>query len=111
MKTQGSKKEEIKKMSKSDRKKLEVMIGEGRTRKEISQALGKSVKEILPVMKSVVVKNSNGVKVPLTKAASKNIPVMGTRDQAKEMARAARQIARSNGKRITMAMFFIEDLG
>lgn len=33
-----------------------------------------------------------------------------TRDRAKEMAKAARQIARANGKRITMAMFFVEDL-
>lgn len=33
-----------------------------------------------------------------------------TRDRARDMARAAREIARSNGKRITMAMFFVEDL-
>jgi hypothetical protein len=33
-----------------------------------------------------------------------------TRDKAKEMSAAARQIARANGKRITMAMFFVEDL-
>lgn len=32
------------------------------------------------------------------------------KDSAKEMTRVARQIARENGKRITMAMFFIEDL-
>lgn len=36
--------------------------------------------------------------------------VVNTREKAKEMSRAARQIARANGKRITMAMFFIEDL-
>ena len=40
----------------------------------------------------------------------KKIPIVSPRDQAKEMARVARQVARSNGKRITMAMFFIEDL-
>lgn len=33
-----------------------------------------------------------------------------TREQAKDMAKAAREIARANGKRITMAMFFVEDL-
>jgi len=32
------------------------------------------------------------------------------RNNAKSMTRVARQIARENGKRITMAMFFIEDL-
>lgn len=32
------------------------------------------------------------------------------RNPAKEITRIARQIARENGKRITMAMFFIEDL-
>lgn len=33
-----------------------------------------------------------------------------TREQAKDMSRAAREIARANGKRITMAMFFVEEL-
>lgn len=32
------------------------------------------------------------------------------RNPAKEITRIARQIARENGKRITMAMFFVEDL-
>jgi hypothetical protein len=32
------------------------------------------------------------------------------RDSAKAMTKVARQIARENGKRITMAMFFVEDL-
>ena len=32
------------------------------------------------------------------------------RDPAKAITRIARQIARENGKRITMAMFFVEDL-
>ena len=31
------------------------------------------------------------------------------KDKAKAMTKVARQIARSNGKRITMAMFFVED--
>ena len=35
---------------------------------------------------------------------------MTPRDKAKEMTGVARQIARANGKRITMAMFFVEDL-
>lgn len=32
------------------------------------------------------------------------------RDSAKAMTKVARQLARENGKRITMAMFFVEDL-
>lgn len=59
-------------------------------------------------LKPPIVKNVKGAKVAITPAASKNVPT--TRDKAKEMSRAARQIARANGKRITMAMFFIEDL-
>ena len=58
--------------------------------------------------KAPVVKNVKGAKVAITSAASKNVPT--TRDKAKEMSRAARHIARANGKRITMAMFFVEDL-
>ena len=33
-----------------------------------------------------------------------------TREEAKKMARIAREIARRNGKKITMSMFFIENL-
>ena len=33
-----------------------------------------------------------------------------TKDSAREITRVARQIARHNGKRITMAMFFVEDI-
>ena len=61
------------------------------------------------VQSAATVKNAKGVKVAITRASSKNLPT--TRDQAKEMSRAARHIARVNGKRITMAMFFVEDLG
>lgn len=32
------------------------------------------------------------------------------REHAKAMSKAARQVARENGKRITMSMFIIEDL-
>jgi hypothetical protein len=32
------------------------------------------------------------------------------RDNAKDLTKVARTIARKNGKRITMAMFFVEDL-
>ena len=49
---------------------------------------------------------------PILEASREEVRPIGvsTRDQAKEMARAARQIARANGKRITMAMFFVEDI-
>jgi hypothetical protein len=49
-------------------------------------------------------------KVIQVEVEASKISSVTTRDKAKEMAKAARQIARANGKRITMAMFFVEDL-
>lgn len=100
--------------SKSERKTLKGMVKEGKSLKEISESLGRSVGAI-GYQKSVMglsekrVKKSKSVKVK-TKSGEVHIPVSTTRDNAKEMARVARGIARENGKRITMAMFFVEDL-
>ncbi len=56
------------------------------------------------------VKASKKVKVN-TKTGEISMEVSESpRDKAKEMASVARQVARANGKRITMAMFFVEDL-
>jgi predicted transcriptional regulator len=44
------------------------------------------------------------------KSLVKNIVKDPIKDPAKEITRVARQIARHNGKRITMAMFFVEDI-
>jgi hypothetical protein len=69
--------------------------------------VAKKVKEA----KSPKIKTSKGVEVKTPKSI---VPVSTTttitREQAKDMTSAARQVARSNGKRITMAMFFVEDL-
>jgi hypothetical protein len=107
--------------TKSDRKTLKTMTKEGKTIKDIAAELGrtpaaviyqKSQMGLTKVTKSTKVpkvKNKNGkIIIPATKTAE-NEPVT-PRDKAKEMTSAARQIARANGKRITMAMFFVEDL-
>jgi hypothetical protein len=102
------------------------MTKEGKAIKEISNALGRtpaavvyqksqmgltSTKKIKVEVKSPKVKTSKGkeVKIP-TGVKQVETPATITRQQAKDMSSAARQIARSNGKRITMAMFFVEDL-
>ena len=108
--------------SKGDRKTLKAMVKEGKTLKDIAEELGrtpaavqyqksamglvKSVKE-----KKVKMKTKEGKKIEVNVSAealpNKEIT---PRDNAKELARVARGIARANGKRITMAMFFVEDL-
>lgn len=115
------------KWTKQDRKDLKTMTREGKTIKEISDALGrtpaavlyqktqmgltKTIKKIKVNLKSPKIKTSKGVEVkPPTVVTQVETPVTITREQAKDMTSAARQIARSNGKRITMAMFFVEDL-
>ena len=115
------------KWTKQDRKSLKVMTKEGKAIKEISDALGrtpaavvwqksqmgltKTTKKIKVESKSPKIKTSKGkeVKIP-TGVTQVETPVTITREQAKDMSSAARQIARANGKRITMAMFFVEDL-
>jgi hypothetical protein len=114
------------KWTKQDRKTLKVMTKEKKTIKEISDELGRtpaaviyqksqmgltSTKKIKVEVKSPKVKTSKGkeVKIP-TGAKQVETPATITRQQAKDMSSAARQIARANGKRITMAMFFVEDL-
>lgn len=115
------------KWTKQDRKDLKTMTREGKTIKEISDALGrtpaavlyqktqmgltKSIKKVKVNLKSPKIKTSKGVEVkPPTVMTQVEAPVTITREQAKDMTSAARQIARSNGKRITMAMFFVENL-
>jgi IS30 family transposase len=114
------------KWTKQDRKSLKTMTKEGKAIKEISDALGRTpaaviyqksqmgltkTKKIKVEVKSPKIKNSKGkeVKIP-TGVTQVDTPQTITREQAKDMSSAARQIARANGKRITMAMFFVEDL-
>lgn len=115
------------KWTKQDRKDLKTMTREGKAIKEISDALGrtpaavlyqktqmgltKTIKKVKVNLKSPKIKTSKGVEVkPPTVVTQVETPVTITREQAKDMTSAARQIARSNGKRITMAMFFVENL-
>jgi len=105
--------------SKSDRKTLKIMIKEGKTMKEIADVLGrtpaavqyqKSAMGLVKKDKKVKMKTKEGKKIEVNVSASALSDVeMTPRDKAKEMASVARGIARSNGKRITMAMFFVED--
>lgn len=112
------------KWTKQDRKDLKVMAKEKKPIKEISDALGRTpaavvwqksqmglVKPKQVKTKIPKIKTSKGkeVKIP-TGVTQVETPVTITREQAKDMSSAARQIARANGKRITMAMFFVEDL-
>jgi len=109
--------------TKEERKALKSMVKEGKSLKEMSKELGRSIGAI-GYQKSMMglsekrVKKVKGpkeikVKLPSGKKMSVKVssdPVSSPKDKAKEMARVARGIARENGKRITMAMFFVEDL-
>ena len=112
------------KWTKQDRKTLKTMAKDGKAIKEISDSLGRTPAAVLyqksqmgltkpkqVKVKIPKIKTSKGkeVKIP-TGVTHVETPVTITREQAKDMTSAARQIARANGKRITMAMFFVEDL-
>ena len=108
--------------SKGDRKTLKAMVKEGKTLKDIAEELGRTpaavqyqksamglVKKVKD--KKIKMKTKEGKKIEVNVSASALSDVeMAPRDKAKEMSSVARGIARSNGKRITMAMFFVEDL-
>lgn len=107
--------------TKSDRKQLKGMVKEGKTIKEIAEALGRTPAAIMYQKGTMGLTSSVKKKVKESKVKIKTktgtievkAPVateMSERDKAKEMASFARGIARNNGKRITMAMFFVEDL-
>lgn len=101
--------------TKIDRKTLEIMVREGRPTKEISDILGRTPSAVnyqRSAMGLVKRRGEVGVKTKEGKGVSvrDSVVVRSPRDKAKEMASVARGIARENGKRITMAMFFVEDL-
>ena len=91
--------------TKSDRKMMKAMIKEGRTNVEIADALGRTPSAI-----AFQKHRMSKVHEFLETREDEGLSRAATRDEAKEMARAARQIARANGKRITMAMFFVENI-
>lgn len=112
--------------SKGDRKTLKSLVKEGKSTKEIADTLGRTPAAILyqksemgltvSKVKGKVKVKAETPKIKLKNKEGKKIevapidPEPTMRDNAKAMASAARQIARANGKRITMAMFFVEDL-
>jgi IS30 family transposase len=114
------------KWTKQDRKTIKTMTKEGKSIKEISDELGRTPaaviyqksqmgltkpKQVKVEAKTPKVKTSKGKEVKMPTSVSQvETPQTITREQAKDMSSAARQIARANGKRITMAMFFVEDL-
>ncbi len=63
--------------------------------------LVKDLVKIASKAKKITIPAKNVVNVETTKTPS---------DNAKDLTKVARTIARKNGKRITMAMFFVEDL-
>jgi hypothetical protein len=107
--------------TKSDRKQLKGMVKEGKTIKEIAEVLGRTPAAVMYQKSTMGLSSSVKKKVKEAKVKFKTksgtvevkAPVateMSERDKAKEMASFARGVARANGKRITMAMFFVEDL-
>ena len=100
--------------TKKEIKVLKKMSRDGKSNKEIAEVLGRTPGAIgfRKSKMQIKMKNSNvrTKKGKAVAAVASVIPTVSTRDQAKDMARAARGIARANGKRITMAMFFVEDL-
>ena len=104
MKTVREKKKEtskeggVKKVwSAAEDSKLALMSQRGVSLKEISIAIGKSVNADSSRRRRLGIGKEENV-VALEKGS------------AKALSRIAREIARMNGKRITMSMFFVEDL-
>lgn len=112
--------------TKADKKKLKEMVKDGAAIKEIADVLERTPAAIIYQKSTmgITVKKGKGVKIKSVKVpsmdksmikpnddcANVSEPQVSMRDNAKEMTKVARQIARVNGKRITMAMFFVEDL-
>lgn len=75
------------------------------TKKEVkapkSSKLVRDLVKVAAKAKKITIPASNVVNVETAKTP---------RDNAKDLTKVARTIARKNGKRITMAMFFVEDL-
>ena len=107
--------------TRSDRKQLKGMVKEGKTIKEIAESLGRTPAAVMYQKSTMGLTSSVRKKVKESKVKIKTktgtievkapvAPEMSERDKAKVMASFARGVARANGKRITMAMFFVEDL-
>lgn len=72
----------------------------------VSNALGRTLKSV----EGKVYRMGKRVGVPVDEPEVKSPVGAGLKSNAKEFTKMAREIARRSGKRITMAMFFVEDL-
>ncbi len=75
---------------------------------------GKTPPNMMEKLKEIAKKSGHKVVsgIPEITEVASETPAVETkiRDTSKKMTKLARQIARANGKRITMALFFVEDL-
>lgn len=90
----------------------EIGVILGRT--ACSVASQKNVHRIFTKKKAGKFSGLSDVDVPVEKVVKSSLseavaPLVDLKNPSKEISRIARQIARENGKRITMAMFFVED--
>jgi hypothetical protein len=72
----------------------------------VSKALGRSLKSV----EGKVYRMGKRSGVEMSAPEVKSTVSGGLKSNAKDFTKVAREIARRNGKRITMAMFFVEDL-
>lgn len=105
--------------TKEEKGMLKKMVNEGRSINEIAGLIGRTRddvsyhKNLFGYKKTtdrVEAKKKNKANATSVSALTSKTDPTTTRDQARTMARAARDIARANGKRITMSIFFVEDL-
>lgn len=98
---------------------LKALLIQGKTTKEISKVM-KRTEGAIHVRKNMLgLKTSRPMKptsIKKSKLPKGEVEVMDTtptkgalRKEAKDLTSVARSIARKNGKRVTMAMFFVED--
>lgn len=99
----------------AEKKLLKTMTKDGKSIKEIANLLGRTsnaiaFQRIYLGCTTPKMKKGRVAKV-VERVVNKPVGIQSTatRDEARDMARAAREIARANGKRITMAMFFVEN--
>jgi hypothetical protein len=92
-------------------KKMQNLLEKGVSLVEIAKRMGRTYQSVTSRRKRL--KKESSVTVNEIKNVVDEVTVTEVktpRDSAKDLTRVARGIARENGKRITMAMFFVEDL-
>jgi len=92
--------------SEKETKLLRDSLEKGVPLTRVSNALGRTLKSV----EGKVYRMGKRSGVPVDMPEVKSPVGAGLKSNAKEFAKMAREIARKNGKRITMAMFFVEDL-